>query len=118
MRPENNIVKAELPPGVTVRALVKKDREYLIYVRTAVPDQKENVQRKTRFAPGELALQVTLSPGDYDSEWLDTRTGFILVREHFNQVSGQRTLPNPGFEEDIALTIRKTKRAGNSQASS
>ena len=110
MRPQNEVVKAELPAGVTVRALVKKEQDYLIYVRTAAGEKKqEQVQLKTKFAPGELSLEVTLSPGEYEAEWLDTRSSSSLQREHFEQTSDKRRMPNPGFEEDIALTIRKSK---------
>jgi hypothetical protein len=72
MRPDDEVVKASLPPGASVRALVKPDREYLIYLRTGLSDQKEAAKPKAEFAPGELPLQVTLPAGEFRVEWLDT----------------------------------------------
>jgi len=107
MRPENDIVKAELPSGASVRALVRAGKDYLIYIRTGLGGEKENAQRKTKFATGEIPLQVTLPAGEFTTDWLDTKTGSSLRREKFSHTGGQGTLPNPGFEEDIALMIQR-----------
>ena len=109
MRPDDEVVKASLPPGASVRALVKPDREYLIYLRTGLSDQKEAAKPKAEFAPGELPLQVTLPAGEFRVEWLDTKRAGSLGRQRLRHSDGQTTLPNPAFAEDIALTIRKLR---------
>jgi len=107
MRPDPDTVKASLPAGASVRALVKPDRQYLIYLRTGLGDKKNGAQGKERFAQGELSLEVALPPGRYQVEWLDPRNVCSIVRQQLNHPGGQARLANPAFTEDIALCLRK-----------
>lgn len=101
MRPDNTLVKAELPPGVTVRALARPGKDYLIYLRSGLGGKKAAL--KTKFAAGELTLHVNPAPGTYTGEWLDPKTGASLAKLRV----GPADLGVPAFSEDIALTLRR-----------
>jgi hypothetical protein len=105
MRPANELVKADLPEGVTIRALARPGAEYLVYIRAGVGDQKRNL--KTRFDSGELSLEVTLPPGEFVVEWLDPKTGSSLQLIRVKQTSASTRLGAPAFHEDTVLTLRK-----------
>ncbi|HWI57361.1 MAG TPA: cellulase family glycosylhydrolase, partial [Bacillota bacterium] len=107
MRPDDQVVKAELPPGATVRALVKPGQEYLIYLRTALGAAGKKPDCKTPFANGEFSLQVALPPGQFTAEWLDPKNGTVLHSQQLTQVTGLGSLTAPAFEGDIALAIRR-----------
>jgi hypothetical protein len=106
MRPDNDAVKAELPPGVTLRTLAKPGKEYLVFVRSGL-GASDKKPRKVKFAKDEIMLKVQLPPGDYASEWLETKSGFSFAKENFRHVTGTKPLPIPAFEDDIALLIKK-----------
>jgi hypothetical protein len=107
MRPDNEIVQANLVPGASIRALTKPQHDYLIYLRTGLGDQKESAKFKANFAQGELPVQVILPQGQFTVEWLDTKRTCSLGRERLKHAGGKATLTNPAFTQDIALTIRK-----------
>ncbi|HYG36663.1 MAG TPA: hypothetical protein VEC99_17850, partial [Clostridia bacterium] len=81
-------------------------KQYLVYVRTGLGDQKDKANRKEKFAENELSLDLTLSPGKFRAEWLDTKTGTFVRREDFKHASGAKHLEAPAFEDDIALVVR------------
>jgi hypothetical protein len=107
MRPDNRVVKVSLLPGSSVRALVKPDRDYLIYFRTGFGEKAEAAKRKDEFAAGEVPFKVSLPPGEFVVEWLDTKAAGSFGRQRLKHSGGTATVSNPAFSEDIALTIRK-----------
>jgi hypothetical protein len=94
MRPEDSIVKADLPRGVTVRALAQPGQAYALYVK----------------GTGLTALAIELPAGRYKAEWLNTKTGNIENTESFTTDRGTHTLQAPAYVEDIALRIIAEKR--------
>ena len=92
---------------VTARALVKPGRDYLVYIRAPLPDQKDKNSAPVRFAANSFSLALALPPGKFVAEWLDTRTGSVARREHISYSGGTLSLTGPAFETDIALLIRK-----------
>jgi hypothetical protein len=113
LRPASELVKAELPPGATVRALANPGREYLIYVRTALGDKRADAATKQAFGDNELALAVTLPSGAFRAEWIDTKTGkSIRVEKFISEARAAKSLSVPAFEQDIALVIRKAPARG------
>lgn len=98
MRPENSIVKGDLPKGVTVRALAEPGQAYAIYVNGS----------------GLASLPIDLPAGRYKAEWLNTKAGDIEKTESFTSDRGSHTLLAPNYAEDIALRIvaEKRERAG------
>jgi hypothetical protein len=105
MRPTNELVKANLPAGVTIRILARSGQEYLVYIRTGVGDPKQNF--KTGFADGELSMEMALPQQEFAAEWLDPKTGGSVQRGRVTQTAGSVRLPLPHFQEDIVLTLRK-----------
>ncbi len=55
----------------------------------------------------DVGLTMTLPPGIYRAEWVDTKTGSVAKREQIKQTTGERTLTAPQFQDDIALRIQR-----------
>jgi hypothetical protein len=107
MRPDNAVVHGDVPPGATVRALVKSERNYLIYLRAGLRRGKAELEPRMTFAKGEVVLQVSLPAGEFTIEWLDPRAGRPIESERLSTRGGVEPFSVPAFEEDIALTIRR-----------
>ncbi|MCL5278862.1 MAG: glycoside hydrolase family 5 protein [Planctomycetes bacterium] len=93
MKPDDTIIKTKLPKGVTARALSEPGQAYAIYINGN--------------DLGELALE--LPTGEYQAEWLNTKTGQSEKTESFKHDGGQRTLPVPHYIDDIALRIHRPR---------
>lgn len=106
MAPHNEVVKAELPNGASIRALAKPGQQYLVYVHTGLGDWNKSRDQRVRFAPGQLKLSLNLPPGNFVVEWWDTKKCVSLERTTFAHNSGPRSVGNPSFQDDIALTVR------------
>lgn len=106
MRPDNGVIKADLPAGATARALVEHGRQYLVYVRTGLGQRKDGPKLKQRFAEGELDLRIRLPEGRYAAQWLDLRTCKAIKRVEFDHAGGEYRASTPAFEEDLALAVR------------
>jgi hypothetical protein len=106
MQPARDLVKAELPHGASARALIKTGKDYLVYIRTGLGDWKDS-KNKTKFGPGELALQLELPAGKFVAEWFDTKSGNSVEKTQFSHNGGQYALRAPAFEDDLCLTVRK-----------
>ena len=104
MRPGNDHVKADLPGGVSVRALVHEAGGCLIYVRSGL--DRDNKNTKTRFETGEIALRVTLPAGKFQIEWLDTAGCLVADKQLITHNGGDWLLKAPGFQDDIGLAIK------------
>ncbi len=100
MGPDNSVVKAELPPGVTARVLGNPAKEYLIYIRSGLGGKPG--ERSTRFAAGEISLKLNLPPGTYAAEWFDPKTRASLGKLRLASAE----VGTPAFSEDIVLTLR------------
>ncbi len=98
MRPDNSVIKDDLPKGVTVRALVEPGQAYAIYVNGS----------------GLTALPIAVPAGRYKAEWLNTKTGDVEKTESFTSDRSTQTLQIPNYTDDIALRIvaEKRERAG------
>jgi hypothetical protein len=107
MQPDQAFVKAELPEGASVRALVKPGQDYLVYIRTGLGDWKKHPERKTRLGAHDLELKMTLPAGEFMAEWLDTKKGASTEKTTFSHPGGLKTLSSPEFEDDVALLVRK-----------
>ncbi|HEY5911710.1 MAG TPA: cellulase family glycosylhydrolase [Verrucomicrobiae bacterium] len=101
MRPDDRVVKADLPAGVTIRALANPGREYLLYLRSGLGGKKSD--QKTKFADGELKLRLDPAPGLYAAEWLDPKTGGSIAKARI----GTAEVGVPAFTEDIVLVLRR-----------
>jgi hypothetical protein len=107
MGPDNSVLRGNLPPGVTARALVKPGRDYAIYIRSGLGQKDGQPKLKTRFAAGEIALGLALPKGAFKVEWWDTKKRAAIKTEKISGTGGALTLGVPAFEDDIALRVRK-----------
>jgi hypothetical protein len=107
MHPDDDLVKANLPPGASVHALVKTGEAYLIYVRTSLGDWKKKPERKTRFNAQELSLKLNLPAGHFVADWLNTKNCASIERNSLGHPGGEATLVAPAFEEDVALLVTR-----------
>ena len=106
MSPHNDVVQAELPAGASVRALAKPGQQYLVYVRTGLGEWNKTRDAQVAFGPGQLKLRLQLPAGKFICEWWDTKKGAALDRTSFTHAGGIKTLVNPAFQDDVALTAR------------
>jgi hypothetical protein len=90
MKPDNNVIRGELPPKTTARALAEAGRQYAVYVR----------------GDGVRKLTVDLPSGEYRLQWVDTRKGPLGQAETVRHRGGLRTLEVPAFTEDIGLAMK------------
>ena len=96
MKPDNSVIKAGVPRGVSARSLVEPGRAYAIYIRPA-PGVKDS---------GTVTqLTVELPRGNYRAEWLNVLDGSVARTEQFEHAGGNKPLAAPRYQDDIALRI-------------
>ena len=94
MKPDDGVVKSKLPKGVTARVLCEPGQAYTIYING------NNL--------AELALE--LPAGEYNAEWLNTKTGQVERAESFKHDGGSHWVPMPHYTDDLALRIRPSRQ--------
>jgi hypothetical protein len=50
---------------------------------------------------------MALPAGDFAAEWVDTTKCVTIEKNRFSHAGGAKTFSIPGFEDDIALLLRK-----------
>jgi hypothetical protein len=79
-----------------VRVLVERGRTYAAFVNGGT----------------QAELVLDLPRGDYQCEWMHTRTGRIEKNEYIQQAGELRTLKSPSYSEDIVLrVVRQSARS-------
>lgn len=106
MKPDTNVISGGIPAGATARALAQSDRAWAIYLGPA-PAEKPAPQK----TPQKATLELALPRGEFEAQWINTRTGRVEKRQRFNHRSGTRKLEAPPFEDDIALDLRRVVAA-------
>ncbi len=91
MAPDNSVLRGQLPPKCTARALVQPGHQYAVYIR----------------GDGLKQLSLDLPSGSYSAVWTDTKSGHALAPTTFDHPAGLKELPLPEYSEDIALAIRR-----------
>lgn len=109
MKPDNSVIQGGVPAGGTARVLVDPGKACAIYLRNADSmnpggNSKPPINKPT--TPGPTSLQIALPPGQWDVEWVDTKSGTVALK---TETEGGRTvtLAAPAYEEDIALRLKK-----------
>ena len=98
MRPAGDLLRGDLPEGVSVQALAEPGRQYALYLYRS--------EDRTPAAPVELRLD--LPAGSYRAEWVNTLTGGVDGPETFTHAGGERVLTSSAFTGDVALRIVAT----------
>ena len=89
MRPDNSVIKGGIPEKATARALVRRGYAYAIYINGGA----------------RANLVVDLPEGQYEAEWVNTKTGEVDRRRRLEHTGGDRTINSPRYSDDVALRI-------------
>ena len=95
MRPDDACIRSCAPAGLKARALTDKGKAYAIYLRSESSEPESSA-----------VLELELTAGSYQAEWVDTKNGAIKQVNDFKHEGGTRKLTAPRFSEDIALAIK------------
>ena len=103
MKPDNSVI-SNVSPDFSAQALVEQGRAYAIYLHVPVPKKPKDigaiVKRKVK-----AKLTLDLPAGDYEAEWINTKTGQTENEDAFRHRGGDKTLTSPTFSSDIALRV-------------
>jgi hypothetical protein len=91
MAPDNAAVRGSLPPKVTARALVEKDKQYAIYIR----------------GDGATAIKLDLPAGKYTVEMVHPKLDKPATSETRQHPGGELSLPLPAYSEDLGVGVRR-----------
>ena len=89
MHPDGSVFAGGLPDGVAALAMVEPGKAIAVFVRGG---------------DASTVLRLTLPPGTWAAEWIDTRTGAVARTVTVNG-GGERSLSAPPYAEDIALRL-------------
>ena len=102
MKPDNGVIEGgtitepldgNVVKTTTVEALAERGQAYAIYICGGT----------------QADLTIKIPAGEYQAQWINTRTGKVVKQESFSQVAVSRTLKSPAYSEDIALRIVRTR---------
>jgi hypothetical protein len=102
MKPDNGVIKGgtitepldgNVVKTTTVEALAERGKAYAIYICGGT----------------QADLTIKIPTGEYQAQWINTRTGKVVKERSFLQAAVRRTLKSPMYSEDIALRIVRTK---------
>lgn len=96
MRPDDSVIRGGVPEGGSARALVEPGKAMAVYLRKEGAAEADAV-----------VLRIALDEGNWQAEWLDTKTGNV-VKQEILEGGGERPLSAPGFETDIALRLQRS----------
>ena len=91
MKPDNSIIRDGVADKTTARALVDKGSQYAIYINGGGADH----------------LTVALPKGDYNIDWVNTKTGAVDANATIRHKGGDRNLKVADYIDDIALSIMR-----------
>jgi len=103
MKPDKSVVK-RISPDLSVSALVEPGRACAIYIRVPVPKRPKKITDYLRDNV-VATISVGMPRGQYQADWVDTKTGETAKTESFSHAGGRRDLVSPAFANDIALRI-------------
>jgi len=103
MRPDDSVIR-EVSPDLSARALVERGKAYAVYLHVPIPKKPKDIGAiVNRKATATVTLN--LPAGDYEAEWINTKTGQGEKREAFSHRGGEKKLTSPMFSADIALRV-------------
>jgi Family of unknown function (DUF6298) len=107
MKPANDVIKGEVPPETSVRALGEAGKTYAVYVHhgRVVPNAKPRYQ--VDRAEREIDLRLDLPGGAYAVEWLQPRSGARTAGGRVLHAGGVRSFTSPTYTEDIVFRVAR-----------
>lgn len=88
MKPDNSVIRMELPENVRVRALVEPARQYAVYV----------------LGGRQPELHLAMPAGKYALRWVHPKSGETQDGQ-LDHAGGTATLRMPDYDEELALRI-------------
>lgn len=92
MSPDEQVVRGGVTEGTTARVLSEPGKVYALYLKGG---------------SGQPTLELALSVGHYQAEWINPRTGATAHSEAVESKDGVARLKAPPYTEDIALRVRR-----------
>lgn len=107
MAPHNELLKGRVPEEASGRVLAEPGKAYAVYLHHGriVKDGKPRYQ--VDASRRKTTLRLELPAGNYQAEWVDTRTGAVARRERCRAAGGEQVLESPEYSEDVALRVRR-----------
>jgi len=103
MRPDQSAIKS-VSGGLSARALAEPGVAYAIYLHVPIPERAKKIEEHLRDRV-EATLVLDLPPGQYQAQWVDTKTGAVTKTESFKHSGGEKPLQSPMFADDVVLRI-------------
>jgi hypothetical protein len=103
MRPGQSAIKS-VSGGLSASALAEPGRAYAIYLHVPIPRGAKKIEEPLRDRV-DATLVLDLPPGQYQAQWIDTKTGATVQSESFKHSGGEKSLQSPVFADDVALRI-------------
>lgn len=91
MKPDNSVIVAPMPKGVTARALVEPGKQYAIYIRGG----------------NQIDLKLDLPAGNYEVRWIAPASGKVLEATQTESIGKAATLHSPPYTGDVALSVKR-----------
>src|SRR5688572_22831402 len=89
MRPDSTTITGGLPANALAQTLSETGKQYAVYI----------------YRGEKVILELSLPPGNYEVEWLNTLTGNYYGKALIKHKSGKATFTSPAYTEDIALRL-------------
>lgn len=105
MRPDAPfVVRGLSAPQTHFRGMSEPGKQYALYVH-----HSDDARGGYEARPGQYQEEVVLSlpAGTYKLDWVDPATGLVVRSASIAHEGGERTIPMPQYEVDIALRIRR-----------
>jgi hypothetical protein len=107
MHPANDLIHGNLPSGPSARVLAKPGEDFIVYLRTPATAEPNGQCHHENFSDQQISFELTLPPGDFTVDWLDTRACSVLQQQRIAHEGGVRKFLAPAFQDDIVLHVRK-----------
>ncbi len=103
MEPDDSVIR-NVSPDLSARALVERGKAYAVYLHVPIPKKPKDigtiVNRKVK-----AQLTLNLPAGNYEAEWINTKTGQTESEDAFHHQGGDKKLDSPMFAADVALRV-------------
>ncbi len=94
MQPRDEVVRGGVPPSATARVLAELGQQYVVYLKGGT----------------QANLQLELPSGQYAVQWFHPDSGAAEVAHPVQHDGGILTVESPEYQEDLALSLRRTTR--------
>jgi hypothetical protein len=106
LKPANGIIKSGRATVPLTPRPKSADRAPIAQLTArALADEKSQTYALYLKGGTHAELTLTLPPGHYTADWIDTKTGTVIKSQPLDHKGGDATLSSPDYTEDIALRV-------------